>query len=119
MSLEPPDIADDADADADDADDADDDALESAAPDHLRCRITHQLMRQPAVTPFGVSYERDAIVAWVERRGVDPQTRRRLAPSDLAPNLALRAAVEDYVGEYWRERAGRRPEAEAGRGDSL
>ena len=34
----------------------------------------------------------------------------RLAPSDLAPNLALRAAIEEHVSEFWAARRRERAE---------
>ncbi len=37
------------------------------APKHLLCPITHHILTEPAVIPTGATYERAAIVQWLEK----------------------------------------------------
>ena len=74
------------------------------APDALVCPITQCLMTEPAlVVSSGRTYERAAIVRWIQQHGVDPLDRgNALRVDQLAPNLAVRQMVETWA----RERCG-------------
>ena len=69
-------------------------------PDYLRCPVTLCAMREPAITPAGITYERAALLRWVREHGTEPTTRRRMGERDLAPNLAARAALEAWAREH-------------------
>ena len=69
----------------------------AAAPSELCCPITHAVFREPAVTPQGVTYERTALVQWLQAAGTDPSSGRPCALAELAPNRALRAAIERWL----------------------
>jgi len=58
------------------------------------CPITAEFMVDPVVDPEGNSYERVAIETWLARHGTSPITRKPLRVSDLAPNRALKEAIE-------------------------
>ena len=75
---------------------------DSGAPDALVCPITQQLMREPAlVITTGRTYERGALMQWIDEHGTDPLDRERhLQASDLAPNLAVRQLVELWAREH-------------------
>ncbi|CAF1014129.1 unnamed protein product [Rotaria sordida] len=60
------------------------------------CPITHELMRDPVIDPDGNSYERQAIEGWLRQNGTSPITRTPLSASDLRPNRALKAAIDEY-----------------------
>ena len=72
---------------------------ESDAPEALCCPITCALMREPClVTKTGNTFERSAIIRWIEDKGTSPIDRTlHLTLNDLAPNRALRAMVEDWI----------------------
>ena len=74
------------------------------APDALVCPITQCLMTEPAlVVSSGRTYERAAIVRWIQQHGVDPLDRGNVLRVDqLAPNLAVRQMVETWA----RQRCG-------------
>ncbi|KXZ41998.1 hypothetical protein GPECTOR_227g505 [Gonium pectorale] len=55
------------------------------------------LMREPAQASSGVTYERPAIMQWLEQRRVDPVTHVPLKRHRLAPNLNLRHMIEVWV----------------------
>lgn len=45
----------------------------------------------------GNSYEREAILAWLERNNISPITRNPMQAGDLVPNRSLRSSIEDYL----------------------
>jgi len=73
------------------------------APESLICPITQTLMGSPAlVTLRGCTYDRKGLVRWIREHGTDPIDRDlRLRVTDLAPNLAVRDMVEDFVREKY------------------
>lgn len=54
-------------------------------------------MKDPVVDPGGHSYERAAIEKWLESRRESPVTRAPLRRAQLAPNFALRQAIEEFL----------------------
>jgi hypothetical protein len=70
------------------------------APAAFYCPVTHALMKDPVMDREGHTYEREAIVQWIGIRGMSPMSTAPLAVEDLAPNRALRDAIQE---EYWRE----------------
>ena len=54
----------------------------------------------PVMDPEGNSYERSAIEDWLRRNATSPVTRSPLTPQQLAPNRALRDAIEEALGEH-------------------
>ncbi|CAK7206624.1 hypothetical protein SEUCBS139899_009424 [Sporothrix eucalyptigena] len=59
--------------------------------------ITFGILVDPVVTKTGKSYERAAILEHLRRQHTDPLTREPLMPDDLRPNLALRAACDEFL----------------------
>jgi hypothetical protein len=56
-------------------------------------------MTDPVSDNDGITYERAAILEWLSRgNSTSPVTRRPLSPTDLRPNLALRALIEEAGG---------------------
>ncbi|XP_061970103.1 E3 ubiquitin-protein ligase CHIP [Populus nigra] len=73
----------------------------SEVPDFLCCKITLDILRDPVITPSGVSYERAVLLDHLEKVGnFDPITREPLEPSQLVPNLAIREAVHAYLDKH-------------------
>ncbi|KAK4742873.1 hypothetical protein SAY87_000874 [Trapa incisa] len=70
-------------------------------PDYLCCKITLDIFRDPVITPSGVTYERAVILEHLQKVGkFDPLTHEPLNPSQLIPNLAIKAAVQAYLDEH-------------------
>lgn len=70
-------------------------------PDYLRCTITLEIFHDPVITPSGVTYERAVILDHLQKVGkFDPITRKPLYPSDLIPNLAIKAAVQAFLDKH-------------------
>nr|XP_051200680.1 E3 ubiquitin-protein ligase CHIP isoform X2 [Lolium perenne] len=70
-------------------------------PDHLCCKITLDVFRDPVITPSGITYERAVILDHLNRVGkFDPVTREALEPHQLIPNLAVKEAVDVFLSEH-------------------
>ena len=89
---------------------------EERAPSHFKCPITLCVMREPAVTPAGITYERSALMQWLDHQHVEPSTKRRLKRSHVVPNLTLRAMIEDWLQHERDVRSGKAPDAGSARG---
>ncbi|CAK7349414.1 unnamed protein product [Dovyalis caffra] len=77
------------------------DDLPSEVPDHLCCKITLDIFRDPVITPSGLSYERQVLLDHLEKVGrFDPITREPLDPSQLVANLAIKEAVHAYLDKH-------------------
>lgn len=71
--------------------------LGDAHPEEFRCPISLEIMTDPVVVCTGHTFERANIEAWFAMgRRTNPCTGARLANCSLAPNLALRNAIETY-----------------------
>lgn len=75
--------------------------IPAEVPDHLCCKITLDILRDPVITPSGITYERAVILEHLQKVGkFDPITREPLHVSDLIPNLAIKEAVEAYLEDH-------------------
>ncbi|XP_022967307.1 E3 ubiquitin-protein ligase CHIP-like isoform X1 [Cucurbita maxima] len=73
----------------------------SEVPDHLCCKITLDILRDPVITPSGVTYERAVILDHFRKVGnFDPITRELLDESQLVPNLAIKEAVQAFLDKH-------------------
>ncbi|EQC28380.1 hypothetical protein SDRG_13927 [Saprolegnia diclina VS20] len=78
-----------------------------APPSAYLCPITQDVMVDPVVTMDGHSYERSAIVRWIQRSQAEsragvatsPLTNLPLRSTQLIPNLALKKAIAEYKSE--------------------
>lgn len=75
--------------------------IPNEVPEYLCCKITLDIFRDPVVTPSGVTYERAVILEHIRKVGnFDPITREPLKAERLAPNLAIKEAVQDFLGKH-------------------
>ena len=72
---------------------------DDAAPREFVCPLTFGLMRQPAVTPHGTTYDFEAVASWADAQGRYPanESNQPLSRSELAPNRVLRNMIEEWV----------------------
>lgn len=68
-------------------------------PDWLIDNITFSIMWDPVVTKHGHSYDRATLIGHLRRSQTDPLTREPLREDELRPNLALKAASEEFLKE--------------------
>jgi len=70
----------------------------SDEPDYLCGKISFELLRDPVITPSGITYDRKDITEHLERVGhFDPVTRTKLTQDMLIPNYAMKEVVDDFV----------------------
>lgn len=80
--------------------------LPSEPPSHLVCPITRDLMVWPMVAPDGFTYEKDAIMQWVETRNTSPMTRETMFRDGhiaqdgqcyMFENKALKQQIQEWL----------------------
>ncbi|GBG87551.1 hypothetical protein CBR_g45609 [Chara braunii] len=70
-------------------------------PDHLCCKLTMEIFRDPVITPSGITYERASLLEHLRKVGkFDPVTRATLHAEQLVPNLALKESVQLYLADH-------------------
>jgi hypothetical protein len=60
----------------------------------ITCPITNQIMRCPVIAPDGHTYEKSAIIHWVETKSVSPFTRKPIEPK-FFPNILVQNLIEN------------------------
>jgi len=68
-------------------------------PEYFLCPITGCIMRQPAMTPEGGTYDYDALVEWLTSKQTDPSTNLPLSADQLCPNRTVRSMIEDFIAK--------------------
>ena len=65
-------------------------------PEHFKCPISHELMRNPVVTSCGTTYEKENIKKWLKENKIDPLTRQTINDT-LISNLILKTLIQDFI----------------------
>ncbi|PSN34119.1 E3 ubiquitin-protein ligase CHIP [Blattella germanica] len=69
-------------------------------PDYLCGKISFEILRDPVITPSGITYERKDIEEHLQRVGhFDPVTRVKLTQDQLIPNFAMKEVVDAFLQE--------------------
>ncbi|MFH4974915.1 hypothetical protein AB6A40_001624 [Gnathostoma spinigerum] len=69
-------------------------------PDYLCGKISFEILRDPVITPSGITYDRADIKEHLQRVGhFDPVTRAPLTADQLIPNLAMKEVVDNFLSE--------------------
>ncbi|XP_014260623.1 STIP1 homology and U box-containing protein 1 isoform X2 [Cimex lectularius] len=69
-------------------------------PDFLCGKISFEILREPVITPSGITYERKDIEEHLQRVGhFDPVTRVKLTQDQLIPNFAMKDVVDNFLQE--------------------
>ena len=70
----------------------------ASIPQELICSITHEIMKDPVVAADGYSYERQAIMKWIENENTtSPMTNDPLSSLVLIPNRTLSLLIKKYL----------------------
>jgi hypothetical protein len=69
-------------------------------PDEYVCPITLQLMRDPVVLSDGHSYEKSALVDWLENKDTSPKTNEILEHKHFFTNHNLTKAISRFREKY-------------------
>ncbi len=65
-------------------------------PQEFICPITQELMDDPVIGNDGQTYERKAIVQWLQTNNKSPMTREPMTLGDIKPNYALKSMIERF-----------------------
>ena len=60
------------------------------------CPITQNIMEEPVITPFGMTYEKSAIIDWIKKNKTDFQTKNLLTEDMLVTNHILKVEIKEY-----------------------
>lgn len=72
-------------------------ALELSIPNHFRCPISLDLMKDPVTLSTGITYDRHSIEAWLDMgNSTCPVTNQELLDDDVIPNHSLRRLIQDW-----------------------
>jgi hypothetical protein len=77
------------------------DSEQDGVPASFICRISHEIMKEPAlVSVSGHTYDREQLFTWhANGSGRDPLTQQPFALSDVAPNLAVREMIQKWLDD--------------------
>ncbi|KAI6191293.1 RING-type E3 ubiquitin transferase [Aphelenchoides bicaudatus] len=69
-------------------------------PDYLCGRISFELLKDPVITPSGITYDRANIKEHLSKVGhFDPVTRAPLTADQLIPNLIMKEVLDDFQSQ--------------------
>ncbi|CAF4089175.1 unnamed protein product, partial [Rotaria magnacalcarata] len=69
-------------------------------PEYLTCKLCYDLMRDPVITPFGITYCRSCIEENLYKVShLDPIANKPLVVDQLVNNLVLKEIVEKFIKE--------------------
>lgn len=78
----------------------DDHRMKREVPDYLCGKISFEVLRDPVITPSGITYDRKDIEEHLQRVGhFDPVTRTPLTLEGLTPNLAMKEVIDSFLSE--------------------
>ena len=69
-------------------------------PDHFKCPISMEVMKQPTITPTGETFNLPELHRWLAVRGTHPITKRGMHAGQCYPNLSLRALIEEWAKPF-------------------
>lgn len=68
-------------------------------PESFICPISGEIMKDPVITPSGISYERETIETWLKKKPVDPLSKKPLDVKDLIPNRSLKDTIQEFMNK--------------------
>merc|ERR1712122_240921 len=69
-------------------------------PDYMCGKISFEILKDPVITPSGITYDRKDIEEHLQRVGhFDPVTRTKLTQDQLVPNYAMKEVVDVFLQE--------------------
>ncbi|GFO31808.1 WD repeat, sam and u-box domain-containing protein 1 [Plakobranchus ocellatus] len=69
----------------------------SNMPNEFLCPITQELMKDPVIAADGYTYDRPAILSWMQREQRSPLTNMELASTQLTPNRTLKMMIHKFL----------------------
>ena len=62
----------------------------------ITCPITQEIMIEPVQGSDGKTYEKEAIIRWLQHHGTSPETRQAMQISSLKENYAIKYLIDQY-----------------------
>lgn len=62
----------------------------------ITCPITQDVMVEPVQGSDGKTYEKEAIIQWLQQHGTSPETRQPMQISSLKENYAIKYLIDEY-----------------------
>lgn len=62
----------------------------------ITCPITQDIMVEPVQGSDGKTYEKTAIIRWLQEHGTSPETRQPMQISSLKENYAIKYLIDEY-----------------------
>lgn len=69
---------------------------QSRVPSEFECPIMSEIMEDPVICADGRSYERAAILRWLQTSNKSPMTGETLPHTNVIPNVNLKALIQDW-----------------------
>ena len=60
------------------------------------CPINKKIMEDPVITPYGTTYEKSAILDWIEKNKTDYNSDKVLTKDMLVSNYILKVQIKEY-----------------------
>ena len=60
------------------------------------CPISGEIMEDPVITPSGITYDKKSIEQWLQKKAIDPLSKKPLKKEELIPNRALKESIIEY-----------------------
>lgn len=75
--------------------------FDTEPPDHLTCCITHELFEEPTTSmKTGYTYERQALIEWLEKDNRCPMTRMELTLQDVKVNPEIQKEADNWFENH-------------------
>ena len=75
----------------------------TVVPSEFTCPLTLSIMRDPVISKYGQSYERESILRWLSTHSDCPMTRQPLSLKNLITNYSLQARIRRWQIENNQE----------------
>lgn len=72
-------------------------AIMDNIPEEYICPISYEIMKDPVIASDGQTYDRDALLQWLQVRSISPLTNEPITAASLVRNYALNAAIQRFV----------------------
>ncbi|KAG5013272.1 U-box domain-containing protein 20 [Glycine max] len=73
---------------------------ELVTPNHFRCPISLDLMKDPVTLSTGITYDRESVEMWFDEGNITcPVTNQVVRNFDMIPNHSLRVMIQDWCVE--------------------
>jgi len=73
-------------------------SIDDNAPYYMLDPISLDILNDPVITPSGITYEKATLIECMQKNGnKDPITKKPLTTAELAPNLAIKDVVRDFL----------------------